>query len=775
VSRYGLKTAAAAAMVTRASAMAGALAAVAAAAALAGPAGPASASPAAWAGPAASTGAWAGPASAPGQAVLLNGDRVLLNPVGAPGPGVILPPAHGPLGAVMSWSVGDTSYDVPYAALPYLGRGLGIGLFDTSLLRAREHGGRLPVRISYHGRVPAVPGITVTRSGGGTAAGYLTASSAQTFDAALARQYAADHGHASYGTDGMFAAGTSITLAGTASSAPARPALPVHTVTFRATDLAGNPDTGGFVYVFDVSDTRVPPAKQVFSHGVGKLSLPQGDYFALAVFGAATETGPVRTVVLPQFGVTGNTTVAVHETAASSRLTMVTPRPTATPVDSDVWFERTGATGPPWVLEQSFPDSQPLWYSPTHIKPTVGKLWMSVNQHLESPPGSGTPYEYTLSFTDRSGLIPAQRYVACPQALATVQERFYQAVNATGEWAFNGSFPGTNANNNADWFGFIEPDGPSLKLPGQLTEYAGGTGSARMEWTGQYAPRTGLPTAVGGIQLLRPGQHLTDNWSAYPLHPGVNTLLTSLPNMFWDNGANIPSAVRAGNTLQLEVDPFDDNQPGDQIGLIHPSGLVQTTGTYQVDQNGTKVGGGNAVPSRGFGPFYTQVALSAKPSAIRFSLDYTRTSEAFPLSTATSTVWTWHSAPVTGGRVPPGWSCVQYTYQPRGCAAQPMMTLWYAVAHLDLSGTAPAGRQSLRVSAGHIQAAAASKITKVSVSVSCDGGKTWQPATVTGSGGNYTASFSAPAGSTVSLRTNAADAAGGSITETITSAYRVAS
>jgi hypothetical protein len=51
-------------------------------------------------------------------------------------------------------------------------------------------------------------------------------------------------------------------------------------------------------------------------------------------------------------------------------------------------------------------------------------------------------------------------------------------------------------------------------------------------------------------------------------------------------------------------------------------------------------------------------ALSAKPSAIRFSLDYTRTSKVFPLSTATSTVWPWHSAPVTGSRVP-GAGCRQ--------------------------------------------------------------------------------------------------------------------
>jgi hypothetical protein len=56
--------------------------------------------------------------------------------------------------------------------------------------------------------------------------------------------------------------------------------------------------------------------------------------------------------------------------------------------------------------------------------------------------------------------------------------------------------------------------------------------------------------------------------------------------------------------------------------------------------------------------------------------------------------------------------------------------------------------------------------------VSFDGGKSWHQAAVTGSAGSYTASFTAPAGVKVSLRTSAADAAGGTITETLPGAYQ---
>jgi hypothetical protein len=555
----------------------------------------------------------------------------------------------------------------------------------------------------------------------------------------------------------------------------ASPGVPEHTLTVKATNLAGKPDTGGVLQLFNVDNRRLSPQGQRFEHGVATLRVAAGHYFGVASFGGPKNTrNPLRIVVLPQVTVTGNTTVSVHEAAADSKLTMVTPRP-ATVLDTDMWFKLTGASGQPTTLEAYFTSSQQLWISPTHVKPAVGTMRFSVNQHLESPPGPGIPYEYTLSYTGPPGIIPPQRHVVPASDLATIHERFYQPVTSTGDWAFNGSFPGTNANKDS-WFGFIEPAGKAVKLPGRLTEYAGGTGSALMEWGGQYGPFRGVQNVGGDTRLLRPGEHLTDNWSAYPLHPGVNALLTTLPNMFWMFGDIIPSAVRTGNTLQLEVDPFDDNQPGHEIGLVQPAGLAQATGTYQIDQNGKKIASGDAVAAAKFGNFYTTATLSPKPSTVRFSLNYTRTSTDFPLSTATSTVWTFRSAPVTtAARLSPGWSCVRYAYQPKGCAAQPMMTLDYAVAHLRLDGTAPAGPQTVHLTVGHLQAVKAAGVTTVAVSVSFDGGKTWHRATVTGGNGSYTAAFTAPAGAKVSLRTRAADAAGGSVAETITSAYQIGS
>lgn len=716
------------------------------------------------------------------QVLLLNGNRVLAGS-GEAGPGVIEPPAGetastAPAGAVLAMSLGGASYDIPYSALPYVGRGLDLRLFEVGALLAQERGGRLPVSIRYHGHLPTLPGVTVTGSGGGNATGYLTDASARAFGAALQRQFAADHARASYGTDGLFAAGTTIALAGTAATPAAPPRFPMHILTFKATDLSGKPDTGDFVQVFSVDKAGLIAAGESFYRGVAKLSVPAGHYFALGEFGGTSPKVPLRMVVLPQFTVAGDTTVDIHESAANSKLTMVTPRPVSAPTDTGVWFKRTCATGGPIVLEALFTGGyQQLWFSPTHVKPTVGTVQMSVNRHLESPPGPGVPYEYTLSFTSPPGLIPSQRHVVTASDLATLNERFYQAVKTRAGWDFNGSMSGTNANNNTDWFGFIEPEGNRpFTAPGRLTEYAGGAGTARMLWGEGY----GLPGFFGAGatgRTLRPGEHLTENWGAYPLHPSENVLLTTLPDMFWFSGTNIPSAVRTGNSLQLEVDPFSDSEPGHGDGLLPftPTGLA---GTYKIDQNGTKIASGDAVKAWERGPgqdFYTKAALSPKPSTIRFSLRFTRASSAFPLPTATSTVWAWRSAPVTGAKLPSPWTCVLFTYRPDGCAAQPMMTLGYQVAHLGMDGRAPAGTQAVHLQVGHIQLARAATITKTAVSVSFDGGKSWRPARVTGQVGSYTAAFTAPAGATVSLRTSAADAAGGSVTETITGAFRVAS
>ena len=174
--------------------------------------------------------------------------------------------------------------EVPVDALPFLGRGLDPGLFSVAALQRAEHGGRLPVRVSYRGRVPSLPGVTITHAAAGEAEGYLTARSALRFGAALHRQYLADHDRAAYGTDGLFGHGVSVALAGAAVPAPDRPRFVMRTLTLHGTSLAGRPDNGDVVLLVSADDTRRVAGSSVFRHGIARVSVPVGRYWAIGLF-----------------------------------------------------------------------------------------------------------------------------------------------------------------------------------------------------------------------------------------------------------------------------------------------------------------------------------------------------------------------------------------------------------------------------------------------------------------------------------------------------------
>ena len=160
----------------------------------------------------------AGPLAARARSLtLIDGQRVSLRP----GPGgrlsvTAMAPADDSFSELDRLTFCGQVAEIPAVAVPFFGRGLDPRLFLVRSLLQAEHGGRLPVRLAWTGsRRPALPGVTITRAGPGTAAGYLTAAGGRAFGAALRRQAAADHGRASYGTDGLFAHGLSVTLAGT--------------------------------------------------------------------------------------------------------------------------------------------------------------------------------------------------------------------------------------------------------------------------------------------------------------------------------------------------------------------------------------------------------------------------------------------------------------------------------------------------------------------------------------------------------------------------------
>jgi hypothetical protein len=750
-------------------ALSGSLAAIAvASAALTAAAGPA----AAVSGPALA-GARFTAGGAPRTLLLINGERLALRrgPGGRPVTSVLAPAAGG-FSFIFITSFCAQASDVPAAALPFLGRGLDPDLFRVSALRQVERAGRLPVRVSYHGAGrPSLPGVTITGVSGGTATGYLTPSSAVTFGAALTRQFIADHARGTYGTDGLFGGGLSIALAGVAPSPHrARPGFALHTLTVHGTNLAGKPDNGDDITVFNAGNCGKfgdpVETENVFRRGIAKFSVPAGHYWAVSDFISPGGSGLTdRIVILPQFSVTHSTRVAVAERAASSKIAIRTALPSTAQLVTFTLL-RGGSGGSEASVSWAGSGSD-FWVSPTSRKPTVGSLRTFTSATLTSPDGTTVPYAYNLDFAGPPGLIPAQRFGVRQSSLATVNERYYQDVPSTGSWT---TFGGTAAQLNA---GFTSVDLP-VKLPGLQTQYF--SAGPAITWVSVYSsfvsPRS---FGAGGGQSdaprhLRAGAVTSQDWNKYPLHPAPNVALTGSAPL----GAQLPSAARAGNLLVLDITPFSDNQLGHLGSGFFPGPRTKPTGHFVLDENGRQLAAGKGAT----GP--PPVDLSPRPSVVRFVLTASRAGAAYRLSPASRTVWTWRSRPDHSATVPGAWICLRQSPGGLGltrrCAVQPMMTLQYQVPGMALNGTVPAGRQVIGITAGHLQLSRAAAVSGAQVAVSFDDGQHWQAAAVSALGaGHFSAAFTAPAGALVTLRVTATDAAGGSIAETIQRAYQTAS
>jgi hypothetical protein len=704
--------------------------------------------------------------------LLINGDHALVSSAGGGRTTSILrPPGTGALaGAAAALRAGTNTFLLPGAALPYLGHGLDLSLFEVSALRYAERNGRLPVTVHYQGKLRALPGITVTHRGTGTAQGYLTAASAPAFGAALARQMVADRDHGSYGRDGLFAGSLSIGLPGSPAAAPAqprRPGFPMHTLTVRGTNLSGRPDTGGQVFVSNVTDpikfNDPVESDSFFYHGTAKFSVPAGVYWAFGAF--YNRRGGLRLAILPQFTVRGDSTVTISERAADSKAAFITPRPavnTGAMAFSLLRANRHG--GASWT----FFGQSSLWVSPISRPPSAGHLDAVTSTTLASPRGRGTPYTYALDFPAPPGTIPPQHFVVRPGDLATVHERYYQDATQAGGWL---TYGGTAR--QARTIGFAGSSTP-LRLPGQRTLYL--LARPAMLWQTSYFIFNVSSGQTNAWRQYHAGQRLSENWNAYPLHPAPNV---SLPGSIFQT---VPSASRAQNTLLLDITPFSDSTFGHTGAGFQDNGGFgrNVSGSYALYQNGTKIASGKAQQSFS-GDLFVQAHLSHGPARIKFEMTASRKGEAPNLSSTSQDTWTWPTRPDPAATVPPPWLCGAKLVNrkvvfDRHCAIQDMMTLRYQVAGLSLHGATRPGAQSLGITVSHLPLGTASRITHATAQVSYDNGRSWRHATLARtSPSQFRASYTAPAATGVSLRVTARDAMGATVTETILGAYQTAS
>ncbi len=676
-------------------------------------------------------------------ATLVTGDRVTVRTAPDGRDTFEVQPAaeKGMARALVHLRLGGRDYEVPGTALPYLGRGLDLSLFDVKALLA---GAKAP-------------------------------ADTKTFGAALAKQFKEDNARGRFGGQGLFAGGASFTLSGAPKRQAAQPRSVMRTVSVDATDIGGKPADTGMAFLYNTDDGNILASDETFNYfsgGTAKFSVPDGNYSAYGVFWTADADGnptEMRFSAQPEFAVKADTTVRVDAKRASSKLTWVTPRP-ALLDDTGFLFRRAAKTGPAMVVDFDAGPGVPISVSPTAVPVRTGALQTYPYSRLVSPPGPGTPYEYTLQKAT-TGTIPRQRYVITAKDVATVDATYFSEYATVGRRQRSGMFTFEDLGGRSSHL---------IELPRKQTEYV--SAAPDLNWFGGISKYVlpgpdSFPGWAGGqyeaMHRYQAGSSVTEDWNRFPLHPVGAVALLPLSD---GSSYTRPGATRAGDLVRFSLTPFSDNQPGHTGFGYYGEQRDTITGHYRLTQDGTTLAEGT--PWNGPTTVDLEQEVGSGPSTLGLTVDAGRTGPMYHQSTASHTEWTWKSRHVEGATLPPALYCARGDDGPdRSCAVEPLLTVGYTVGGLRPDGSTLSGPQSLDLTVGHLQQSAASPAAGATVQFSTDG-TTWQDATVSPRGdgvfhADFTAATEAFRGTDVSLRVTASDAAGATIAETITAAYHV--
>jgi hypothetical protein len=570
------------------------------------------------------------------------------------------------------------------------------------------------------------------------------------------------------GPDGYFCFYGAVQSGFGPSAAPAQPKVPKYTLAIKGFSLDGAPaNSDGSVQVFSATsmswnENTIGPVP-VFRHGLVIMHVPAGKYWLIGLFLSGHS---FRLDIPAQVTVTSNTTTTVSAGAADSEVTATTPRRAvlADAVFDSSYTLRGGKT----YEDCGASGGAQLWVSPLARAQTTGTVYSATSAQLNSPPGQAAPCAYELDSAAPPGTIASQHLTVTAGDLATVHERFYSDTATTAPWLALGG-PARQYGET----GYVAASMP-LPMPSDRTVYF------QVQPAAVWRPEiVGPLTQTPPWQLFRARQDLSTNWNAYPLHPAPNLPPAGVAE------PTPPSAVRAGNRLILDITPFSDNTVGHVGSGVTRFNGITGSGSYAFYANGVKIASGTVPTSLPFADVRAAVTLSPKPSQIEFALTTSRQAPGSNLSGTSQDAWTWPSQAEPHAITPAPWYCgavltrggIVYDHR---CAVQDMMTVDYQLAREGLDGTTPAGPQSLGIAINHLPDSTPYPVTHAQLQVSFNNGTSWQPAALARicyaqvCTNRYRATYTAPAGTQVSLRVTAHDTRGASVTETILGAYQTA-
>jgi hypothetical protein len=690
------------------------------------------------------------------QVTLVTGDEVTLTtlPGGRQTASIAAASRTGASGVFQTFNLGHDLYVVPENAAPYLGSTLSPSLFDvTQLAKHPAAALRLTETLRSATASAALPGATVTRTGATSATAVFTRTSAQQFGRALAAQALRDHASATHMT-GLFA---DLSRLSTATTAPAPKAKPgaTYTLTLKGINWAGAPDNGDSANIYNVDDLSIqadPPSVN-FTNGVATSSVAPGNYSVVSFFYDFT-TGNIYGVILPQFAVKKNTTETVDATKATAQVTVSTPKPADTQVQA-VGVGRIDAKGVAGTYSFTAGATNTFYMEPTKKAPTVGQLESYVYDRAFSPAGTKNPYTYDLKFPGPDGTISAdQSYAAKAKSLETTNASY--RADHTGQVGLETRFAAL------PWETFLIGSDLSITLPTARTEYY--STNPDVVWAGLlYQVYISTPfTLLGEIDsswtTYKAGAKSTEVWAGDPTHARL------LQTPIYVNQTICPVCA-SSSALDVIAFPFGDNSDNHRTYPDGAAAGLTESETWGIKGDGKSLGSGTG--------FFQDTVAPGSAKTFAISYDTARSSSDFTLSTESDTTWTVQAA-APRPDLPSGWVC-----SPSGdtdCSVLPVMTTDYQLPTTP-TGQLSSGDVKAGLTIGHL-AGAKAKVTKVTVSVSFDGGKTWTKATVTKAGaGQYTVAFTVPAkGQTDgfgALKVSASDSYKGSIKESVINAFSV--
>ncbi|MET8279290.1 S8 family serine peptidase [Micromonospora sp. NPDC005174] len=356
------------------------------------------------------------------------------------------------------------------------------------------------------------------------------------------------------------------------------------------------------------------------------------------------------------------------------------------------------------------------------------RFFGTVSSQWSKPEAASSPYLYALS-------------EKIPGRMPTGFDRNYRARDlATVTHEFRGGYAGTTADRVV--YPHLEPDlgGWATVLPtavpGKRVEHYNTNG---VRWSSELT--FGVPTEDGWSDIkamfvsdptaYRAGRHVRETWNSAPYGP-------LFPTPRWPG----QGVTRLGDEIAVSL-PLHGDADG------HAGGSVVDSARTALYRDGVLV---QELPEAGYGQF------TVPPGAAGYRLEVSAKRSFTDLSTEVGAAWTFRSGHVPGD---------DYRYLP-------LSAIRFTPPLDDDNAASAAASLVIPVQVQRQPGAPGSRVTALSVDVSYDGGRTWQPARVRNGGHGWTATVRHPAGpGYASLRATARDAAGNTVTERIIQAYRL--